>query len=87
MKAYEIREFGIDKLAVADRPDPQPGPGQVLLRMRAWSLNYRDLLVVKGLRNRRVSEAMARASQLGVPLRFETRETLDRLAAGPQEFD
>lgn len=50
MKAYEIQEpFGIDALTLVDRPEPQPGPGQVLVRIRAVSLNYRDLLVVKGV--------------------------------------
>ena len=43
--------FGIDNLTVAERPEPRPGPGQVLLKMKAYSLNYRDLLVVKGLYN------------------------------------
>ncbi len=52
MKAYVIKDqFGIDALTPIDRPEPRPGPGQVLLRMSAWSLNYRDLLVVKGLYN------------------------------------
>ena len=32
-------------LRLATRPDPRPGPGQVLLRMKAASLNYRDLVV------------------------------------------
>src|SRR5262245_4591613 len=55
MKAWEIRGgFGIDNLALAQRPDPSPGPGQVLVRMKAWSLNYRDLLVVKGQYNPRL---------------------------------
>lgn len=49
MKAYEIRDaFGIDALAVSERPEPKPGPGQVVVRTRAVSLNFRDLLVVKG---------------------------------------
>ena len=52
MKAYELQNrFGIDSLAVVERPQPKPGPGQVLVRMRAFSLNYRDLLVVKGQYN------------------------------------
>lgn len=52
MRAVEIRgAFGLDNLAVAERPDPRPGFGQVLLRMRAASLNYRDLLMVQGKYN------------------------------------
>jgi len=34
-------------LAQADLPQPTPGPGQVLVRMRAASLNYRDLLIAR----------------------------------------
>jgi NADPH:quinone reductase-like Zn-dependent oxidoreductase len=33
-------------------PDPKPGHGQVLVRIKATSLNYRDLLVAKGLYSR-----------------------------------
>jgi len=52
MRAVEIRgAFGLDNLAVAERPDPRPGPGQVLVRLRAASLNYRDLLTVEGKYN------------------------------------
>jgi len=52
MKVLEIRErFGLDQLLEGQRPDPEPGPGQVLLRMHAASLNYRDLLTVQGQYN------------------------------------
>ncbi len=52
MKTLELHGgFGIDNVRVADRPELRPGAGQVLLNMRAWSLNYRDLMVVKGLYN------------------------------------
>lgn len=52
MKVYEIRDrFGLDALKHVEKPQPQPGPGEVLLKIRAASLNYRDLLVVKGLYN------------------------------------
>jgi NADPH:quinone reductase-like Zn-dependent oxidoreductase len=47
MRVFQIQDdWGIDHLRLAERPDPKPGPGQVLLRMRAASLNYRDLFVV-----------------------------------------
>jgi NADPH:quinone reductase-like Zn-dependent oxidoreductase len=49
MKVVEIRErFGLEHLVVGERPEPAAGPGQVVLRMRAASLNYRDLLMVRG---------------------------------------
>jgi NADPH:quinone reductase-like Zn-dependent oxidoreductase len=52
MKVVEIRErFGLEHLAVGRRPEPAPAAGQVLLRMRAASLNYRDLLMVRGQYN------------------------------------
>jgi NADPH:quinone reductase-like Zn-dependent oxidoreductase len=52
MKVVELQNtFAIDSLTITERPEPRPGPGQVLLKMRAWSLNYRDLLVAKGLYN------------------------------------
>ncbi len=51
MKAWELDGFGIDKLKLADRPTPTAEPGQVLVKMTAWSLNYRDLMVVRGQYN------------------------------------
>jgi NADPH:quinone reductase-like Zn-dependent oxidoreductase len=51
VKAYEIQAFGFDSLKLVDRPEPQLGPAQVLLKMRAWSLNYRDLMMAKGQYN------------------------------------
>src|SRR5258708_35544491 len=59
MKASELHPgFGSDNLKVVDRPDPQPGHGQVLVRMKAWSLNFRDLLVVTGAYNPRMKLPM-----------------------------
>ncbi len=55
MKALVISpEFGLQNLAVVDRPDPTPGPGQILVRVRAASLNFRDLLLAKGQYNPRL---------------------------------
>lgn len=50
MKAWEIHNAnGIDALTLTERPTPVAGPHQVLVRIRAVSLNYRDLLHVLGL--------------------------------------
>ncbi len=49
MKLYEISEAkGIESLQLTERPTPRPGPGEVLVRVRATSLNYRDLALCKG---------------------------------------
>jgi len=49
VKAFQITgSFGLDHLKLVELPEPQAGPGQVLVRIRAASLNYRDLLVIKG---------------------------------------
>ena len=49
MKAYELQgPSGIDGMKLVDKPVPTPGPGQVLVRLKAATLNYRDLLTVKG---------------------------------------
>ena len=58
------------------------GINPVLEALASGTRHFERLLVVKGLRSRRVSEAISRASRLSVPLRFETRETLDRIAGG-----
>jgi len=39
---------GVDSLELRELPDPRPGPGEVLIRPRAWSLNYRDQMVLGG---------------------------------------
>ena len=51
MKAWRIPAFGIDRLSLDEVPTLQPGPGQILLDVHAVSLNYRDLLMVKGAYN------------------------------------
>ncbi|BAY91489.1 MULTISPECIES: zinc-dependent alcohol dehydrogenase family protein [unclassified Tolypothrix] len=49
MKAYVLQSnAGIDALKLTDRPEPQPGAGQVLIKIKATALNYRDLLVAEG---------------------------------------
>ncbi len=56
MKAFALQgSFGLDALRPMDLPDPEPGPGQIVLRMKAASLNFRDLLMAKGLYNPKLS--------------------------------
>ncbi len=46
MRVFQVEgEWGMDNLKLSQRPDPVAGPGQVLVRMKASSLNYRDLVV------------------------------------------
>ena len=49
MDRYEIhRPEGIDALKIHAREEPRPGPFELLLDMKAWSLNYRDLAMPRG---------------------------------------
>jgi NADPH:quinone reductase-like Zn-dependent oxidoreductase len=53
MKVFEIKQAaGIGSLDLVERPNPKPGYGHVLVSIKAVSLNYRDLLVVKGAYSR-----------------------------------
>ncbi|MCA9688223.1 MAG: NAD(P)-dependent alcohol dehydrogenase [Myxococcales bacterium] len=50
MRVHELRDgFGLDNLRPGTRPAPVPGPGQVTIRVKAASLNYRDLLMIRGV--------------------------------------
>lgn len=50
MKAIRIHEDGgPEVLRYEDAPDPEPGPGEVLVELRAASLNHLDVWVRKGL--------------------------------------
>jgi NADPH:quinone reductase-like Zn-dependent oxidoreductase len=54
MKAFEIREFGIAKLALVEQDTPAVKPDEVLVRVHAASLNYRDVMVASGTYNPRM---------------------------------
>jgi NADPH:quinone reductase-like Zn-dependent oxidoreductase len=87
MKAFEIKDkFGLESLTPVQKPEPRPGPGEVLLQMRAWSLNYRDLMLAKGVYNPKLrlpqvplSDGVGRVAEVGPGV---TRvKTGDRVAA------
>lgn len=50
MRAMEIRgAYGLENLALAERDVPKAGPGQIVVRLKAACLNYRDLATVMGM--------------------------------------
>ena len=50
MKAVVVREHGdADRLILEDRPDPQPGPGEVVVAVRVCALNHLDLWMRRGI--------------------------------------
>src|SRR5215471_11298858 len=54
MKVMQIQDaWSPNNIALAERPVPEPGPGEVLLRMEAASLNYRDYVMARGGYGRR----------------------------------
>jgi len=49
MNVWQIQNaYGIENLKIVQKPEPVPGPGQIVVTMKAASLNYRDLLTVIG---------------------------------------
>ena len=54
MKAIELTRFGLDGLLATERAQPQPGPGEVLLRLHAAALNFHDLATLLGMANPRM---------------------------------
>lgn len=54
MNAWQLERFGLENLRPTELSDPRPGPGEVLIDVQAVSLNYRDLLVIRGHYNPRL---------------------------------
>ncbi len=54
MKRWIAPALGIDQLAMHETAIPEPAPGQVVVEVRACSLNYRDLMTVTGRYNPRL---------------------------------
>ena len=55
MKVWQIQSFGIEQLVLEHLPQPRPGRGEVLVKVHAVSLNYRDLLMVRGHYNPKIA--------------------------------
>ncbi len=93
MKVLELKEFSLDGLTLTERPQPKPGAGEVLVRMHAASLNYRDVLIAKGLYPEKfqlpivpVSEARARSPRSVPELSVSPGATRSRPCRGSSGF-
>ncbi len=51
MKAYELRQFGVDNLALVEREKPRAAAYEVVVKFHAASINYRDLMFANGIYN------------------------------------
>ncbi|MCC6492820.1 MAG: NAD(P)-dependent alcohol dehydrogenase [Pirellulales bacterium] len=74
MKAFELAQFGLDQLKLVEREPPRPGPREVVVKLRAASLNYRDLMFCRGVYN-------PKAKLPAVPLSDGAGEVVE---AGPE---
>ncbi len=83
MKRYEIQgSFGMENLVAVNRPDPgPPGPGRVVVKIRAVALNYRDLLMIRGHYNPRQPLPLVPCSD-GVGEVVAVGEGVDRVRPG-----
>src|SRR5579885_867186 len=82
MRVVEIAPvFGLENLHLTERPEPRPGPGQVLLRMRAASLNFRDVLTAQGTYNRKQKLPLVPCSD-GLGEVTEVGDGVTRVAVG-----
>jgi len=49
MKAWLLKDFGLDNLVLGEAPTPQPKEGELLVKVGAVSLNFRDKAIVDGI--------------------------------------
>ena len=61
-RRWQFAEFGLEHLEVVEAPLREPGPGEVRLAVRAISLNYRDLMMVRGHYDSRVPRPLVPCS-------------------------
>lgn len=54
MRVYQVEQFGVENLRLVEAEEPTPARGEVVVRFRAASLNFRDLMVISGTYNPRM---------------------------------
>ena len=48
MKAIQLTKFGLENFVLTETDQPEPAPGQALVKLTAASINYRDLMIAQG---------------------------------------
>jgi len=82
MRAVQITgAFGIDELKIQDAPERPLGPGEARIRVHAVSINYRDLLVAKGLYTKKLPFPLTLCSDAAGEV-IEAAEGVTRVKAG-----
>ncbi|GLQ90442.1 zinc-dependent alcohol dehydrogenase family protein [Dyella flagellata] len=81
MRSIQLTAFGLDHLKPVDLPAPRPKPNEVLVRMEAASLNYRDHLLVSGNLYRAVTLPIVPISD-GAGTVLEVGEAVTRFKPG-----
>lgn len=81
MRAIQLSAFGLDHLRQVDLPAPRPGPNEVLVRMEAASLNFRDWMLVDGQLYRGISLPIVPVSD-GAGTVLEVGEAVTRFKPG-----
>ncbi|HEV2364997.1 MAG TPA: NAD(P)-dependent alcohol dehydrogenase [Caulobacteraceae bacterium] len=83
MRALQLIDgVGLEHLTLTDLPEPKPGPGEVAIRMRAASLNYRDLMMVEGAYGPRGTPLPLTPLSDGCGVVEATGEGVSRVAVG-----
>jgi NADPH:quinone reductase-like Zn-dependent oxidoreductase len=82
MFSYEIQKYGgPEGLKLVDRPAPEPGDHEVLVQIKAASLNYRDLVVLRGQYDRNPQEGRVPLSD-GAGVVISVGSAVTRFKAG-----
>ena len=83
MRVFQIEgDWGIDNLKLSERPEPEAGPGEVLVEMRMAALNARDLIVPERGYGRATGELPLIPVSDGVGVVKSVGERVTRVAVG-----
>jgi NADPH:quinone reductase-like Zn-dependent oxidoreductase len=82
MRCYEFSEaISLDSLRLVERPDPEPGPRDIVIRMRAAAFNFRDIAMLRGKYHIEVSPPLVPLSD-GAGEVLRTGDSVSRFRVG-----